>query len=65
MCWQCKQIKLTLDEVAAKGKEVVFKHDVYTDVYMDILGLMVKCDTTPIHQAKTKALHVWWAKMGR
>ena len=59
-----KQIKLVLDEVAAKGKEVIFKRDVYADVYVDILGLMVKCDMTPIHQAKTKALCVQWAKMG-
>ncbi|KAG6373555.1 hypothetical protein JVT61DRAFT_6198 [Boletus reticuloceps] len=58
-------IKLTLDKVAAEGKEVVFKCDIYADVYVDILGLMVKCDTTPIHQAKTKALRVQWAKLGR
>ena len=44
---------------------VTFKHEVYMGVYLDILGLMTKCDTVPIHHAKTKALHVQWAKMGR
>ena len=59
------QIKLALDEVAAEGKEVIFKRDVYADIYVDIIGLMAKCDTTPIHRAKTKALRVHWAKIGR
>ena len=43
----------------------MFKHDVYRDVYIDIVGLMMKCNTAPFHHAKTKALHVQWAKMGR
>ncbi|KAF8546166.1 hypothetical protein OG21DRAFT_1491518 [Imleria badia] len=58
-------IKLALDEVATEGKEVTFKRDVYADVYVDIMGLMVKCDTSPVHCAKTKALRVHWAKIGR
>ena len=51
--------------MVVEGKEVTFKHDVYADVYVDILSLMAKCDTAPIHCAKMKALCVQWAKMGR
>ena len=61
----CEQIKVVLDEVVAEGKEVAFKHDIYADIYTDILGLMAKCDTSPIHRAKTKTLRVQWAKIGR
>ena len=49
----------------ADGKDVSFKHNVYADIYIDILGLMAKCDTSPVHQAKTQALHNQWAKIGR
>ena len=59
------QIKVALDEVVAEGKDVTFKRNVYVDVYADILGLMSKCDTSPIHCAKTKACRVQWAKIGR
>ncbi|KAF8547507.1 hypothetical protein OG21DRAFT_1527113 [Imleria badia] len=59
------EIKLVLDKVTAEGKEVIFKCNIYTNVYIGILGLMVKCDMTPIHQAKTKALRIQWAKIGR
>ena len=62
---QHKQIKLVLDEVAAEEKEVMFKCNVYANMYIDILGLMIKCNTTPIHQAKTKPLHGQWAKIGK
>lgn len=58
------QIKVALDEIA-DGKEVTFKRDIYSDVYIDILGLMAKCDTSTVHRAKTKALRVQWAKIGR
>lgn len=61
----CEQIKVALDEVVAEGKEVAFKRDIYADVYTDILGLMAKCDTSPVHRAKTKTLRVQWAKIGR
>ena len=61
----CEQIKDALDEVVAEGKEVTFKHYIYADVYTDILGLMVKCNMSPIHCAKTKILHVQWEKIGR
>ena len=59
------QIKVALDEVVSEGKEVTFKRDVYSDIYVDILGLMAKCDMAPVHRAKTKALRVQWAKIGR
>ena len=48
-----------------EGREVTFKRDVYADIYVDVLGLIAKCDTTPVDRAKTKALHVQWAKIGR
>ncbi|KAI6094430.1 hypothetical protein F5141DRAFT_1069607 [Pisolithus sp. B1] len=35
-------IKVALDEVIAEGKDITFKHDVYVDVYADILSLMSK-----------------------
>ncbi|KAI6113487.1 hypothetical protein EDD16DRAFT_1521294 [Pisolithus croceorrhizus] len=57
-------IKVALDEVVTEGKEVTFKHDVYANVYTDILGLMAKCDTAPVHHAKTKACHMQWVKIG-
>ncbi|KAI6041969.1 hypothetical protein EDC04DRAFT_2892470 [Pisolithus marmoratus] len=58
-------IKVALDEVIAKGKDVTFKQDIYVDVYVDILGLMSKCNTSLIHCAKTKACHVQGAKIGK
>ncbi|KAI6107694.1 hypothetical protein EDD17DRAFT_1759780 [Pisolithus thermaeus] len=57
-------IKVALDEMVMEGKEVTFKHDVYADVYIDLSGLMAKCDTAPVHHAKMKALHVEWASIG-
>ncbi|KAI6038073.1 hypothetical protein EDC04DRAFT_2604353 [Pisolithus marmoratus] len=57
------EIKVALDEMVVEGKEVTFKHDIYADVYIDLLGLMAKCDTVPVHCAKTKALHVEWASI--
>ena len=50
--------------MVVEGKEVTFRRDVYMDVYVDLLGLMAKCDTAPVHCAKTKALRVEWAKIG-
>ncbi|KAI5980661.1 hypothetical protein EDD15DRAFT_2381695 [Pisolithus albus] len=37
---------------------------VRSPVYVEILGLMSKCDTSPIHQAKTRTLCIRWAKLG-
>ncbi|KAI6042109.1 hypothetical protein EDC04DRAFT_2892227 [Pisolithus marmoratus] len=58
-------IKVALDKVIAEGKDVTFKRDIYVDIYVDILGLMSKCNMSPIHCAKTKACCVQWAKIGR
>ena len=44
--------------MVAEGKDVTFKQGVYADIYVDILGLMAKCDMPPVHRAKTKSLHV-------
>ena len=54
-----------LDEVLAEGKDVAFKRDIYSDVYLDILGLMSKCDTSDVHCIKTRLLRAQWAKIGR
>jgi len=47
-----------------EAKEVMFKWHVYVGVYVDLLGLMAKCDAVPIHCAKMKALHMEWVKIG-
>ena len=49
----------------AEGKDIAFKRDIYLDVYTNILGLMVKCDTSNVHRMKTKSLRIQWAKLGR
>jgi len=51
--------------MVAEGKDVTFKRGVYADIYVDILGLMAKCDTAPVHHAKTKSLRVQWVKIGK
>jgi len=51
--------------MVAEGKDVTFKRGVYVDIYVDILGLMAKCDTAPVHCAKMKSLHVQWVKIGK
>ncbi|KAN0088661.1 hypothetical protein V8E55_005718 [Tylopilus felleus] len=43
-------VKLALDEMAAEGKDVTFKQDVYFML---------------VHRAKTKVLRVQWVKIGR
>ncbi|KAF8558083.1 hypothetical protein OG21DRAFT_1519960 [Imleria badia] len=58
-------IKVALNEIAAESKDISFKCDVYADVYINILGLMSKCNTSPIHCAKTKTLRIQWVKIGR
>ncbi|KAI6008523.1 hypothetical protein EDC04DRAFT_2610924 [Pisolithus marmoratus] len=57
-------IKVALDEMVVEGKEVTFKCDIYVDVYIDLLGLMAKCDTAPVRHAKTKVLCVECASIG-
>ncbi|KAL4068426.1 hypothetical protein V8B97DRAFT_1873316, partial [Scleroderma yunnanense] len=53
-----EQIKVALDEVVVEGKDVSVKQDVYMDVYVDLLELMAKCDTSSVHHTKTKMLHM-------
>jgi len=51
--------------MVAEGKDVTFKWGIYMDIYINILGLMAKCDMAPVHRAKTKLLRVQWAKIGK
>ena len=59
------QLKVALDETASAHGEVSFRVSAYTPVYLEMLGLMKKCDTSPIHAEKTRALQVEWARIGR
>ncbi|KAF8835166.1 hypothetical protein BDN67DRAFT_984802 [Paxillus ammoniavirescens] len=47
------------------GMDKEFTLDEMADVYVDIISLMTKCDTVPVHRAKTKALCVQWVKIRR
>lgn len=42
-----------------------FKAQKYQDYYLSALACMSKCDTDALHKAKTKALRVEWARIGR
>ncbi|KIJ11772.1 hypothetical protein PAXINDRAFT_157171 [Paxillus involutus ATCC 200175] len=57
-------LKVALDEIVGGQGEVNFRVGVYSPVYLEILGLVAKCDTSDIHAAKTKALWVQWARTG-
>ncbi|KAI6021254.1 hypothetical protein EDC04DRAFT_2607232 [Pisolithus marmoratus] len=46
-------LKVALDEIVSGVGEVNFRVAIYSPVYVEILGLMSKCDTSPIHWAKT------------
>ncbi|KAI6023095.1 hypothetical protein BKA83DRAFT_4125777 [Pisolithus microcarpus] len=46
-------LKVVLDEIVSGIGEVNFRVTTYSPVYVKIFGLMSKCDTSPIHQAKT------------
>ena len=59
------QLKVVLDEITSGQGEVNFQVNTYTPVYREILGLMSKCDTSPIHSVKTRALQRRWAQLGR
>ena len=59
------KLKVMLDEMATSQGEVAFRVATYMPIYLEILGLMRKCDTSPMHAAKTKALRVKWAGIGR
>ncbi|KAI6004674.1 hypothetical protein EDD15DRAFT_2359402 [Pisolithus albus] len=57
-------LKVVLDEIVSGVGEVNFRVATYSPVYVEILGLMSKCDTSPIHQAKTRTLRIRWAELG-
>ncbi|KAF8837389.1 hypothetical protein BDN67DRAFT_1013903 [Paxillus ammoniavirescens] len=54
-------IKVVLDEMVAGQSKVSFQVGTYMPIYLEILGLMNKCDTSPIHAEKMKSLRVKWA----
>ncbi|KAI6127267.1 hypothetical protein F5141DRAFT_1210629 [Pisolithus sp. B1] len=47
-----------LDEIVLGVGKVNFRVATYSPIYVEILRLMSKCDTSPIHQAKTRTLHI-------
>ncbi|KIJ15717.1 hypothetical protein PAXINDRAFT_11309 [Paxillus involutus ATCC 200175] len=57
-------LKVALDEIVGGQGEVNLRVGIYSPVYLEILRLMAKCDTSDIHTAKTKALQVQWARTG-
>ena len=68
-CYRCVltkfKLKVVLDEMATSQGEVAFRVATYMPIYLEILSLMKKCDTSPMHAVKTKALRVKWARIGR
>ncbi|KAG9310022.1 hypothetical protein JVU11DRAFT_10059 [Chiua virens] len=56
-------LKVVLDEITSQG-EVNFRVAMYLPVYLKMLGLMGKCDTSPIHSWKTKDLQCNLAETG-
>ncbi|KAI5998889.1 hypothetical protein EDC04DRAFT_2612318 [Pisolithus marmoratus] len=52
-------LKVVLDEVASSQGGVSFRV-----VYLEMLGLMKKCDTSATHAEKTRSLQVKWATLG-
>ena len=59
------KLKVVLDEMASLQGKVAFRVAAYMPVYLEILGLMKKCDTSPMHAMKTRSLQVEWARIGR
>ncbi|KAF8547615.1 hypothetical protein OG21DRAFT_1527035 [Imleria badia] len=57
-------LKVVLDEMISAPTEVNFKVSTYSPIYTEILGLMDKCDSSPIHGTKTIALRKKWARQG-
>ncbi|KIK19829.1 hypothetical protein PISMIDRAFT_106874, partial [Pisolithus microcarpus 441] len=49
-------LKVVLDEVASSQGRVSFRVGTYMLVYLEILGLMKKCDTSVTHTEKTRSL---------
>jgi hypothetical protein len=50
------QLKVILDELVSSQAQVNFRVNTYSPVYLEILGLTKKCDTSAIHAEKTKEL---------
>ena len=59
------KLKVVLDEMATSQGEVAFIVATYTPIYLEMLGLMKKCDMSPTHAVKTKSLRIEWARIGR
>jgi hypothetical protein len=57
------QLKAVFDDIAYG--ESGFKAHKYQEYYLSALGCMSKCDTDAVHKAKTKALRIEWARIGR
>jgi len=51
--------------MATSQGEVTFRVAMYMPVYLEILGLMKKCDTSPTHAVKMRSLRIEWARIGR
>ncbi|KAF8119566.1 hypothetical protein EV363DRAFT_1305046 [Boletus edulis] len=58
------KLKVVLDETILGMGKVNFQVTSYSPVYVGILGLMSKCDTSPVHRAKMQALCIWWTELG-
>ena len=52
------KLKVVLDEMAISQSEVAFRVATYMPIYLEMLGLMKKCDTSPMHAVKTKSLQI-------
>ena len=59
------KLKVVLDEMATSQGEVAFRVATYTPIYLEMLGLMKKCDTSPTHAVKMKSLQIEWVRIGR
>ena len=59
------KLKVILDEMATSQGEVAFRVATYTPIYLEMLSLMKKCDTSPMHTVKTKSLRIEWVRIGR
>ncbi|KAI6100027.1 hypothetical protein EDD16DRAFT_1717707 [Pisolithus croceorrhizus] len=57
-------LKVILNKTVSLQSEVNLRVSTYTLVYLEILGLMKKCDTSMIHTEKTKSLQINWATLG-
>ena len=50
------QLKVILNKILSSQVEVSFQVNTYSPAYLKMLSLMKKCDTSPFHAKKTKAL---------